>query len=90
MCVQDHDHLTVCFLSSFFFFDWVEVLWPQLSKVLKLGRWARRVLFPSVSLQKQVVFYSFSVSCYLGTNASDSGESLSSYFSDLFCCWGRG
>ena len=26
-----------------FLFDWVGVLWPQLSKVLKLVRWARRV-----------------------------------------------
>ena len=33
--------MTVCFLSSFFFFDWVEVLWPQLSKVLKHGFQAR-------------------------------------------------
>ena len=30
-------------------------LWPQLSKVLKLVRWARRILFPPVSLQQQVV-----------------------------------
>ena len=37
-----------------FFFDWVGVLWPQLSKVLKLVRWARRVLFPTVSLARQV------------------------------------
>ena len=36
-----------------FVFDWVGVLWPQLSKVLKLVRWARRVLFPTVSLARQ-------------------------------------
>ena len=43
MCVPGHDPLTFSFLS-FLFFDWVRVLWPQLSKVLKLVRWARRVL----------------------------------------------
>ena len=56
VCVQGHDPLTFYFLSSFLFFDWVGVLWPQLSEVLKLARWARRILFPPVSLQKQVVF----------------------------------
>ena len=44
------DPLTFSFLS-FFLFDWVGVLWPQLSKVLKLVHWAHRVLFPPVSLQ---------------------------------------
>ena len=39
------------FFPALFLFDWVGVLWPQLSKVLKLVRWARRVLFPPVSLQ---------------------------------------
>ena len=38
MCLS----LTFSFLS-FLLFDWVGVLWPQLSKVLKLVRWARRV-----------------------------------------------
>ena len=57
--VSGHDPLT--FLSCPLSFvvvvvvvvvvDWVGVLWPQLSKVLKLARWARRVLFPPVSLQ---------------------------------------
>ena len=42
--VQGHDPLTFSFLSSFLFFDWVGILWPQLSKVLKLVRLARRVL----------------------------------------------
>ena len=32
------------FLSCPFPFDWVGVLWPQLSKVLKLVRWARRAI----------------------------------------------
>ena len=32
--------MTLSFLS-FLFFDWVGILWPQLSKVLKLVRWAR-------------------------------------------------
>ena len=43
MCVPGHDPLA--FLSCRrFLFDWVGVLWSQLSKVLKLVRWARRVL----------------------------------------------
>ena len=62
VCVPGHDPLTFSFLS-FLFFDWVGVLWPQLSKVLKLVCWARRVLFPPVSLQWQVV--SNSLSCSL-------------------------
>ena len=44
--------LSSSFFFSFFFFsslgggggDWVAVLWPHLSKVLKLVRWDRRVL----------------------------------------------
>ena len=40
VCVQGRDPLTFSFLSSFLFFDWAGVLWPQLSKVLKLVRWA--------------------------------------------------
>ena len=43
VCVQGHDPLTFSFLS-FFLFDWVGILWPQLSKVLKLVRWACSVL----------------------------------------------
>ena len=35
VCVQDHDPLTFSFLSSFLFFDWVGILWPQLSKVVR-------------------------------------------------------
>ena len=41
VCVPGHDPLT--FLSCPFLFDWVGVLLPQLSKVLKLVRWARRI-----------------------------------------------
>ena len=41
--VPGHDPLIFSFLS-FILFDWVAVLWPQLSKVLKLVRWACRVL----------------------------------------------
>ena len=44
VCVQAHDPLTFSFLSSFLFFDWVGILWPQLSKVLKLVRWACSVI----------------------------------------------
>ena len=50
MCVQGRDPLT--FLSCP---DLVGILWPQLSKVLKLVRWASSVPFPPVSLQRQVV-----------------------------------
>ena len=46
VCVQGHDPLTFSFLLSFLFFDWVGILWPQLSKVLKLVRWASSVPFP--------------------------------------------
>ena len=42
VCAPGQDHLTFSFLS-FLVFDWVGILWPQLSKVLKLVRWARRV-----------------------------------------------
>ena len=35
ICVSGHDPLTFSFLS-FNLFDWVEVLWPQLFKVLKI------------------------------------------------------
>ena len=35
VCVSGHDPLTFPFLS-FLFFDWVGVLYPQLSKLLKL------------------------------------------------------
>ena len=43
VCVPGRDPLIFSFLS-FLLFDWVGVLWPQLSKVLKLVRWARRVI----------------------------------------------
>ena len=43
MCVQGHDSITFSFLSSFLIFDWVGILWPQLSKVLKPVRWAGSV-----------------------------------------------
>ena len=52
-------------------FDWVRVLWPQLSKVLKLVRWARRVLFPPsvpAVAGRQLV--------RAAAYASDSGEGL--------------
>ena len=43
VCGQGHDPLTFSFLWSFLCFDWVGVLWPQLSKVLKLVRWANSI-----------------------------------------------
>ena len=52
--VSGDDPLIFSFLS-FILFDWVGVLWPQLSKVLKPVRQAGSVPFPPVSLQRQVV-----------------------------------
>ena len=44
VCVSGYDPLSLTFsFLSFLLFDWVGVLWPQLSKVLKLVCWARRV-----------------------------------------------
>ena len=43
MCAPGHDPLIFSFLF-FLLFDWVGVLWPQLSKELKVVRWARRVI----------------------------------------------
>ena len=52
VCVSGHDPLT--FLSGPFPF-WLDgSFMAQLSKVLKLVRWARSVPFPQVSLQRQV------------------------------------
>ena len=55
---------------SFLFFDWVGVLWPQLSKVSKPVRWASSVPFPPAVAGRQIVIVR--VAAY----ASDSGESL--------------
>ena len=52
MALKD-DRVEQCL--TFLFFDWVGILWPQLSKVLKLVHWASSVPFPPVSLQRQVV-----------------------------------
>ena len=43
------------FFPVLLLFDWVGVLWPKLSKMLKLVHWAGSVPFPPVTLQKQVV-----------------------------------
>ena len=43
MCVPGHDPLIFSFLS-FLLFDWVGILRSQLSNVLKVVRWARRVI----------------------------------------------
>ena len=69
VCVQGHDPLTFSFLS-FFFFDWVGVLWPQLSKVLKLVRWASSVPFPQCPCRGRL----FAVAA--GVHVFISGESL--------------
>ena len=55
VCVSGYDPLTFSSCRPFLF-DWVGVLWPQLSEVLKLVCWARCILFPQVYLQKQVAF----------------------------------
>ena len=52
--IPGHDTLIFSFLS-FILFDWVGVLWPQLSKVLKPVRWAGSAPFPPASLQRWVV-----------------------------------
>ena len=43
MSVPGHDPLIFSFLS-FLLFDWVRVLWPRLSKALKLVRWAGSII----------------------------------------------
>ena len=61
------------FFPILFLFDWVGVLWLELSIVLKLVRWARRVLFPpsvpAVAGRQLVIVRAV-------TYVSDSGESL--------------
>ena len=69
VCVPAHDSLTFSFLS-FLFFDWVGVLWPQLSKVSKPVRWASSVPFPPAVAGRQIVIVR------AAAYASDSGESL--------------
>ena len=54
VCVSGHDALNFSF-QFLLLFHWVGVLWPQLSKVLKLVRWAGSVRFTPLSLQRQVV-----------------------------------
>ena len=38
------ERLALSIFSVLFLFDWVGVLWPQLSKVLKPVRWASSVI----------------------------------------------
>ena len=63
------------FSPVLFLSDWVGVLWPQLSKVLKPVRWAGSFPFPPVSLQRQVV-------CLLLRPVFISGESLHCFLVD--------
>ena len=53
----------------------------QLSKVLKVVCWAGSVLFPPVSLQRQVVCLTVAA----GVHVFIRGEPVSSYFS-MACC----
>ena len=67
VCVSGHDPLT--FLSCPFLFDWVGVLWPQLSKVLKLVPCPLSPSVPAVAGRQLVIVRA-------AAYASDSGESL--------------
>ena len=69
VCVSGYDPLTFSFFSLLFF-DWVGVLWPQLSKVLKLVRWASSVPFPSVPAEAGCLF-----AAAAGVHVFISGES---------------
>ena len=69
VCVQGHDLLTF-FLLSFLFFDWWEFYGPNYLKCQNLPAGPS---FPQCPCRSRL---SFSVSCYLGTNVSDSWESL--------------
>ena len=60
MCGEGHDPVTFSFL-----FDWVGVLWPQLSKVLEASS------FPQCPCSSKS-----SVTVRAAAYASDSGESL--------------
>ena len=71
VCVSGHDPLTFSF-RFLFLFDWVGVLWPQLSEVLKLVRWAGSVPFsPSVPAEAGCLF-----AVAAGVHVFISGESL--------------
>ena len=52
--LDSHTAPELLFFPVLFLFDWVGVLWPQLSKVLKPVHWAGSIPFPPVSLQRQV------------------------------------
>ena len=69
--VPGHDPLIFSF-QFLFLFDWVGVLWPQLSKVLKPVRWADSVPFPpSVPAEAGCLF-----AAAAGVHEFISGESL--------------
>ena len=70
-CIHVPGYDPTLFFPVLFLFDWVGVLWPQLSKVLKPVRWAGSIPFPPVSLQKQFFF-----AVAAGVNVFISGESL--------------
>ena len=77
VCVSGHDPLT--FLSGPFPLWLGKIIMApiiQLSKVLKVVRWARRVLFPPVSLGDRGKAGRELVIVRAAAYASDSGESL--------------
>ena len=74
-CIHVPGYDPTLFFPVLFLFDWVGVLWPQLSKVLKPVHWVGSIPFPPVSLQKQVLFVClFAVAA--GVHVFISGESL--------------
>ena len=71
-CVSGHDPLTFSF--QFLFLDWVGVLWPQLSEVLKLVHWASASSFPNVPAVAGRQLILVQAAAYVS-------DSVSSYFS---------
>ena len=74
--ISGHDPLTFSF-PFLFLFDWVGVLWPQLSKVLKPVRWPAVSLFPQGSCRGRL----FVCCCGRCSCVHLRGEPVSSYFS---------
>ena len=75
-CIHVPGHYPLIFsFLSFILFDWVGVLWPQLSKVLKPVRWdGQRPFPPSVPAEAGCLFA-------VAAGVHLRGEPVSSYFS---------
>ena len=87
MCVQGHDSITFSFLSSFLIFDWVGILWPQLSKVLKPVRWAGSVTITTRhSHLAQIIAHSYTEHSASSTAPwSARGSSVTSHILSQSC-----